>query len=268
MNKFSTLFTLLILTFEIAFAGQIINKSSGKPVEYVNIGIPGKNIGTVSNDQGFYVFRPEGVDDETIVRLSCIGFQTMDISLGKFLSMDKIEMTEIAYPLHEAIVLPSTFVKKVLGVKTTSTAAQAGFTNNSLGYEMGIMMPVRKRAKINSIILNIASNTYDTVFYRVNIYEVKNLKKREFVNVLKEPLYLTIIKNQVKKTITFDVSQRQILVTGKFLVTLEHVKNLGTGGLFFCSQIGPLSWYRKTSQGEWGSAPIGVSISVEALVEK
>ena len=32
MNKFSTLFTLLILTFEIAFAGQIINKSSGKPV--------------------------------------------------------------------------------------------------------------------------------------------------------------------------------------------------------------------------------------------
>jgi hypothetical protein len=251
-----------------AFAGQVISKTSGKPVEYVNIGIPGKNIGTVSDNRGFYNFQPEGVDGESVVRLSCIGYQTLDISFNKFITLEKVELTEIAYPLSEAVILPSTFVKKVLGVKTTSTAAQAGFTDNSLGYEMGIIMPVKKRAKINSIRLNIARNTYDTVFYRVNIYEVKNLRKHEFVNVLKEPIYLTVLKNQVKKTIIFDVSQKQIIVSGKFLVTLEHVKNLGTGGLYFCSQIGTPTWYRKTSQGYWDSAPIGVSISVEALVEK
>jgi hypothetical protein len=259
---------LYILLIIPVYAGQIINKTTGKPVEYVNIGIPGKNTGTVSNNLGFYTFQPEGVDGESVVRLSCIGFQTLDISFRKFITLEKIEMSEIAYPLSEAVVLPATFVKKVLGVKTTSTAAQAGFTDNSPGYEMGIMMPVKKRAKINSIRLNIARNTYDTVFYRVNIYEVKNKKKEEFVNVLKEPIYLTVLKNQVKKTIIFDVSQKQILVNGKFLVTLEHIKNLGTGGLYFCSQIGPSTWYRKTSQGDWGSAPIGVSISVEALVEK
>lgn len=64
-----------------------------------------------------------------------------------------------------------------------------------------------------------------------------------------------------------NLHKHNIQVSGDFLVTLEHVKNLGKGGLYFCAQLGR-SWYRKTSQGDWGSAPIGVSISVEALVEE
>ena len=55
---------------------------------------------------------------------------------------------------------------------------------------------------------------------------------------------------------------------GDFLVSLEHVKNLGEGKLHFCAKLGTRSYFRSTSQANWGSAPVGVSISVDAQVEK
>lgn len=257
---------LFVLTVEIVFAGQIINRETRKPVEYVNIGIPGKNQGTVSDASGNYRFNPHQVDENDIVMISCIGYESREMTLKQFLNEEVIEIKEISYPLNEALVLPGVFVKKTLGVKTKSKSAQSGFSQNVLGNEMGIMMSVKKRARIHQVILNIAVNTYDTIFYRVNVYEVN--RKNTFVNILKEPVYLTIPKNQVKNTIVFDVNRHNIVVSGKFLVTLEHVKDLGSGGLYFCSKPLTSTWFRKTSQGEWKSVPIGVSISVEASVEK
>jgi hypothetical protein len=133
---------------------------------------------------------------------------------------------------------------------------------------MGILMPARKRSKVNAVLLNIATNTYDSIFYRINIYEVRNLAKKDFVNVLVEPIFVALSRQEVKQTIRVDISDRNILVKGNFLVTIEHFRNLGPGQLYFCSQIGKSTHFRKTSQGKWGSAPIAVSISVEALVEK
>jgi hypothetical protein len=75
-------------------------------------------------------------------------------------------------------------------------------------------------------------------------------------------------KEKINDVIQIDLEPYHIVVEGNFLVTLEHLRDLGEGHLNFCAAPGHKTWYRKTSQGSWETVPIGVSISVIADVEK
>lgn len=98
------------------------------------------------------------------------------------------------------------------------------------------------------------------------MYEVDD--DNNFTNILNTPIYFSFSKNNIGDKIEIDLAQYQIVVNGNFLVSVEHVKDLGSGHLFFCAAPGKRTYYRKTSHGEWESVPIGVSMSVLARVEK
>ena len=90
----------------------------------------------------------------------------------------------------------------------------------------------------------------------------------DFENILREPIYIKMPKETVKDEIQMDLQSRNIVIEGDFLITLEHVKNLGNGYLYFCAGLIDKTYYRKTSQGKWETASGGISISVIADVEK
>ena len=100
----------------------------------------------------------------------------------------------------------------------------------------------------------------------MNIYKVN--KKLDFGNILTKPIYIKRSKESVRDEISIDLQSENILVKGDFLITLEHVKDLGEGFLHFCAGLTHKTYYRKTSQGVWQTAPVGISISVIADVEK
>ena len=178
-----------------------------------------------------------------------------------------VELSEKTYNLSETVIIPKRFKEKVLGVITKSKSIQAGFNEHILGKEMGVILAIRKSAKLKKINLNIATCNFDTIFYRINVYEVKNLWKKDFVNILKTPLYINIPKDKVKSTITIDIENRDIWVNGNCLVTIEYIKDLGKGQLYFCAGIGNNTYHRTTSQAKWSSAPIGIGLNVLADVE-
>ena len=91
----------------------------------------------------------------------------------------------------------------------------------------------------------------------------------QFENILKQPIYLSLIKKDVNDEIIIDLKDKNITVEGDCLITLEFVKNLGNGDFYLCSSVFHKLYYKETSQGKWGSYPIGgISISVDAQVEK
>ncbi len=90
----------------------------------------------------------------------------------------------------------------------------------------------------------------------------------DFENILKEPIYIKIPKESIKDGIRINLRSKNILVDGDFLITMEHIKNLGEGHLHFCARFAKKTHYRKTSQGKWETAPVGISISILADVEK
>ncbi len=249
-------------------SGIVINEANGKPVEFVNIGIVGKNVGTVSDQNGKFSFETGAEFDHDTLLFSSIGYNSC---LVKVADLKKnpgkvVLMKERTYAMKEVVIRPRVFRQKTLGVTTKVKSIQAGFKDNILGYECGVLMKAKKSAFIKKVNINISSCSYDTIYYRLNIYKVQG--KMDFENILREAIYVTMPKELVKDEIQIDLQSKNIVVDGDFLVTLEHVKNLGEGYLNFCAGLTDKTYFRKTSQGKWESVPVGISISVVANVEK
>lgn len=249
-------------------AGLLLNSESRQPIEFANIGIFGKDVGTVSDQNGrFNLYVDSQYDNDTIL-FSAIGYKPHGIQIGDLRKQNEniVLMEEKPYELSEVIIKPKHFKQRTLGVTSKFKGIQAGFKDNLLGYELGIIIKVKKTAFINEVNINIADCSYDTLFFRLNFYKVTG--EMEFENMLYEPIYIEMTKESVNDLIVIDLKSHNIVVDSDFLITLEHVKDLGNGHLFFCAGLGNKTYYKKTSHGKWESVAVGISISVIANIEK
>lgn len=251
-----------------SFTGIVKNKKSGQTIEYVNVGVKGKSIGTVSNEKGVFVLAIDSQYDNDSILFSCIGFFPFSMKVSDFKKQEnhEIYLNEKIIQIKEVVIRKKQFKEKTLGISTKTKHMFAGFKDNKLGYELGVFMKVNKCALLERVHLNIANTSYDSVFYRLNVY--KSLGKNQFVNILEKPIYLSLSKEQIKETITIDLLQYNIIVNGDFMISVEHVKDLGKGSLNFSAQLFKNTYYRETSQAIWETAPAGVSISADVRVEK
>lgn len=92
----------------------------------------------------------------------------------------------------------------------------AGFKDNILGYECGILMNVKKSAFLKKVNINISNCSYDTIFYRVNIYKVRG--KMDFENILREPIYLKMPRESVREGVVIDLASKNIVVDSDSLI--------------------------------------------------
>src|SRR6476646_7698139 len=86
-SRSSYFFTVIMLFCLNASAQTIKGKVSDSdlhPLAYVNIGIVGKNIGTVSDEQGNFSFTLPEQCDEDHLRFSMIGFQSREFTVLNF----------------------------------------------------------------------------------------------------------------------------------------------------------------------------------------
>lgn len=250
------------------YSGKVLESTTKIPIEFVNIGVVGKNVGTTSDMQGNYTINIDLLFDNDSILFSCIGYLPYIVKVADYRKTGNwdIQLKRRTYELDEVVINPKRFKKQILGVKSKSKMMQAGFEDNKLGYEYGLIMKVKKTAFLEKVDINIATCTYDSIFYRLNIYRI--IGKMKFENVLNKPIYISLPKEKVTETISIDLKPKNIVVDGDFLITLEHVKNLGKGRLYFCAGLSKKTYFRKTSQGEWEKVPIGIGISVAAQVEK
>ncbi len=276
MNKnrlFFILFLVPIFLNAQSFKGRVLDKKSNQPLAFVNIGVINKDIGTVSDENGNFSIDLLNSSVNDTIRFSMIGYKNQDYRIGdykiRFAKSTDLVLEQEVISLKEVTIKPKEYKIKIFGNETKSKTAQAGFTDNKLGYEMGVLMHTKKSAILEKVNLNIASCMYDTIFYRLNIY--KRQKGKGFENILKEPIYIQFEKEKIKETIQVDLSKYGIEVEGTFLIAVELVKDLGKGKLHFCCNFfGAPTYYREVSQGQWRRVPmnIGIGINVETIVEK
>ncbi|WP_066830871.1 carboxypeptidase-like regulatory domain-containing protein [Rufibacter ruber] len=252
--------------------GRIIDQQA-QPLEYVNIGVVGKNVGTVSTAQGtFALTLPPDLDGE-ILQFSAIGYAPVQFKVAEFKQRFSgqtalVQLKEQAVALKEVVVRPKKFVTKVVGNTVDSKTVSAGFTSNDLGSEVGTLLKIRKPSFLESVRFNLAGNKYDTLFLRVNVYKV--VKNVPTENVLREPIYLNVAKGDIKDGLTLDLSRYNVYLESDALLSLELVRDLGTGGLWFSGGfINSDSYYRKASQGSWQKVPLlGLGFSAVISQEK
>ena len=246
---------------------KVVDARGGQGVAYVNIGIPGKNVGTVSDANGYFSLAIASNHLNDTLLFSCIGYEAVRVPvvLLRELNMAVVLTPKVA-ELKPVQVEASKLKEKYFGIFTESAMVQAGFSENVLGKECGVLMSTKQTALLDQVQINFGKCTYDSVYFRLNVYQETDSGR--FVNILREPLLFAFSKVELAETLAIDVRPYQLEVIGNFMISVEYMRDLGPGTLYFKSKLNKSSYIRPTSQAEWVKAQVGISIGVFALVAR
>jgi hypothetical protein len=254
-------FLLPGLVFSQTHSGKVFSSETKSGIAFVNVGIIGRNVGTVTDESGNYTITLNDIFDKDSLRFSMIGYESRAFLISQFRndSIKNVFLVPKNYYLTEIKVISHRTHQIRLGTPVTSGALKSGFASNDLGSEMGIKVYARKQVVLKDININVAACTFDSVVYRINIYQVVN--KTEFQNILIRPIYISFSKADIDKVISLNLRKYLILIKGDVLISLELFKDLGDGRLLFNTQyFTGITYHRKTSQGKWteSSGAIGL----------
>lgn len=269
MNKLF-LISILSLFFSTLYSQSISGKivdSLNVPIKYANIGVKSQNIGTVSDENGNFNLSLSTLKEDSKITISNIGYKTKEYMIKDIINLinakKQIILEENYQELEEVVITSKRLKKDNLGNKTTSSIIEAGFKNNSLGSEVGIKIKIKdKPTYIDSFNFFITSCKYDSLFFRLNIYSIKD--DMPYENLLSENIYFST--NIKKGKVNIDLTKYHIMVNEDVIITIEYVKELGKGGLNFSGGLfGNKLYHRQTSFSEWkktGTVSLGFNIDV------
>lgn len=231
--------------------GRVLSSKTDSAISYVNIGIVGKNIGTVSDESGKFIVKPERVDINDSLKFSMIGYKSKTVQLSYFRddTAKTVFLDPVLYSLNEVKVIYRR--PRIVEIGTEVAAGiGSGFGYNFLGSEFGIKLDVRRPLKLINLNLNVSKCTFDTVTYRLNIYKLTD--KLEYINILTQPIYISFTKEQINRPVKFDLQKYSLRVEGDIIVALELYKELGDGKLFFYTgSFAGSTYHRRTIEGSW-----------------
>ena len=250
----------------IDIQGFLMDAKTQKPVQYANIGIAEKNIGTVTDENGRFMLAVHDSLTKYDLTFSRIGYQKKIIAVNSFgKRVDTLLLVPEIYELQEVTVSVGKMRERKVGHAGNKMVQ---FQDNAchLGYEFGTMLKLSKKKPSLLKDFNFQAVTFGNIDYalmRVNIYQVNG---EEFTNVLKENIYVTLTDNESEYEKCVNLLPYNIVVQGEIAVTLELVKvhyktepqkveqgtegyepdGIGYAGTFLNNTCG-----RDTSQGAW-----------------
>ena len=252
---FAFLLSFNALNAQHILQGRIIDAFTKESLPFVNIGVLKKELGTVSNEDGFFFLEAPDVYAAETLRFSMIGFDERDFQVADLeailLSNNTLVLAEQTTFLEEVVLTAEKkWDTRVSGNATTSKLLITGFTSNQLGNEIALFVKVKKTpAYIEGIQFSVVENIYPEVRFRVNVYSSEYRFPDE--NILKENIFVTL--KQSEGIISVDLKGYDILVDDDIFISLEWIdEDLGSEGLWFSAGVFGKSIYaRSTSQAEW-----------------
>lgn len=210
-----------------AVQGTIVNAETGEHIPYVNVGVLGQNIGTVSDRNGNFSLELNEQQLADTLRFSCIGYQRLVISLQQFVLEKKIiKLRTEQNELQEIIIAAKGLKSRVIGNRTRSKFISTPFGYRQLGAEIGIKIPIRNTPTyVDSFNFYVPYNQLQgKAIFRLNIYSIKDNKA--FHNLLKENILVEVGPGQTGK-IVLPLRQYNIILKDDVIVSLEWVAHDG-----------------------------------------
>jgi hypothetical protein len=240
-------------------SGNVVDSSTKKPIPFVNIGIVGKGIGTVTNSDGNFEFsfNIANIDASERIQFSIIGFETKSFSvtsLAQKLQKNKtIALTPQLYGLQEVVVSNIKRVNKEIG-NSRIDEFDFGYWKNQqgLGGEIASKIRIRnERTQLKSLKFKVLENRSDSIRVRVNIYDIDPIFRTPQNNILKEPIYHTISRSEDFESIP--LRSQNIMVDQDIIVSIELVEIYGSNlGFAVAGSFNKNpSYTRPVSQAYW-----------------
>lgn len=270
----SSLFSQLI-------SGKIIDSSTKKTIPFVSVGIKGTNIGTLSNDNGFFRINIEKALQTDSFKISAIGYKSKTYSITKvqFFFEEQIYLQPENYILKEVTIRPTKTIKKVLGNKRYNKRGYCSFKSKAQGTQIAIKIENEKNRSLFVEDFNFCLNINafgDSIIFRLNFYDSdvnglpgKSLLKKQIV----------FLPNPTIGICKLNLKNESIIIDEKvFFVSLECIsdltKNQHKSGYspteigFSGSPKGPV-YVNESSQGNWQKKTVaGVDFNVTVSYQK
>ena len=267
------LLLLLLLLIAPAVAqpitGRITDSRTHAALPYVNIGVPGKDLGTVADEQGRYTLAFQPTLAAAMVRISSLGYAPRNLTLAELAAQPNAALAPEAVPLAEVQVRGKAQFRRTHTLGNTGNAESATNTlaSNSLGGQVGTVIKLsRQPTRIVNAVFNIARSSPGQVTFRVNIYRLGPDGRPTEVKLL--PREVIVTSPIVRGPITVDLSADQLVLNENFFLAIELLKwdNPAPHGaeFAFSAALGYFHneiYYRYTSQAAWKRASIGALLA-------
>ena len=293
VSLYLSIMCVLVNTLFSQELNGFVKDKNQKGIPYVNLGIPAKAFGIITDENGAFKFKVTTEKDTDTLQITSIGYFPVIMSIADFKKTcsqnSPIILTEEVYQLQTTTVRPDEYETKVLGTTTVAdlecvnlsglkqkdTASvrrykEKGLSEKSAGIEIGNKISIKKGQQtfIDKIQFKACLGENDTAVFRINIYSEGKTTKRVLTpigmvkvinsnNELKEPIIVKSIgKTQVHE---IDVSKQNIEVTDDFIIALECIyasnsqMNIGAKPAMFGSTD---LLIRESIMDEWVKVPM------------
>lgn len=234
--------------------------SLNQPIEYVNIGIVNKPIGTVSNEKGEFSLNINETLLLDTLKVSSIGYKTREFIVKEILNQNtKIKLEGYTENLDEVLINAKDLKIYTKGKDKIKTKNEVFFAIPSLkelnlGSEIGRKFSVgsKKPSLLEEFKFYIKKNNFEKVKFRINIYSLENnepYKKLNNSNIIIE------IENKYTGWATVDLGKYQIKTNEDIIVTAEWIEASKTGNQLslpiLVPSFGSIHYYKYGSQSYW-----------------
>lgn len=252
-------------------SGRVTDARTGQPLPFVNIGVVGKALGTVSNEQGQYGLAFQEKLAADTVRVSYLGYQPRLLTLRQLQGQPSLALRPAAVALAEVRVQGKSraWRSRTLGFSGNSTSTTLGLDAKDLGAETGTVIYLKhKPTKVVQANFNVAYNRVGNVTLRVNLYRLDTKGRPTNEKLLRREVILRTTATH--GPISVDLTPDSLLLSEDFFLSLEWVGGAGAdaqtlhNGLAFSGGIGYADndiYYRTTSQAGWERLSAGAVLA-------
>lgn len=271
---------LLAAQEQVPVRGRIVDEK-GEPVEYVQVGVPERHIGTISTVDGQF---------EISVPIDTLEFFHVSYQTARYPVTDPVDNLVIV--LHENELPPAVFIggntkekylvrpgKSVL--KNIGTIV-ADLHEEGIGGELGSIATAKKPFLIQDIQFTIKSNRIPKCVASINVYRIEG-EPETFVNILHKPIYFNIDLFDRPQDFDIQPDETILLEPGKYFISFqivavdedlmrefrntpesERVQAFGSKFASFPIYL-KSSYIRHAAMGKMEHLPVNIGVAVKGL---
>ena len=269
---------LLSAQERVSVRGKIVNEK-GEPVEYVQVGVPKHQIGTISTADGrFEISMPPDTLQFFHVSYQAAGYPVTGPA------------DDLVVVLHEQELPPAVFIGGDTKEKYLLRAGKNLLKNmgvisitledgNFKGKELGSVAQTKKPFLVQDISLTVHDNRIPDCVASINIYRIEG-PEESFVNVLHKPIYFDVAVSDAPRKYDLHPEETLLLEPGRYFIAFQIVGCDEAALQAFLAkpmeeQIHEMymnfyiylksSYLRKSALGEMKHYPVNIGISVKGL---
>ncbi|MBD80821.1 MAG: hypothetical protein CL840_18035 [Crocinitomicaceae bacterium] len=106
MNSFIKVLVIVLVLIPVGAlaqdttaTGYLVDSKTNEPLPFANIGVDGRFKGTVTNMEGHYILNLSGIDQESYVSFSYIGYESRKMSVAELLNTSEVRLKQTALKL-------------------------------------------------------------------------------------------------------------------------------------------------------------------------